>query len=49
MTNACGYFYSPPYVFLAWCLIKFTGNFTFTFHADDKTPDVYVQFPVTIV
>jgi hypothetical protein len=27
--NAWSYVSTPPYVFMAWCLIKHRGNFTF--------------------
>jgi hypothetical protein len=29
--NSCSYTYSPPYVFMAWYLVKHKDNFTFTF------------------
>jgi hypothetical protein len=28
--NVCSYLSTPPYVFLAWCLVKHGDNFTFT-------------------
>jgi hypothetical protein len=29
--NSWSYTFNPQYVFMAWCLIKHRGNFTFTF------------------
>jgi hypothetical protein len=30
--NAWDYNYTPPYIFISWCLIRQTDNFTFILH-----------------
>jgi hypothetical protein len=39
---------TPPYVFIAWCLIKHRDNFTFTFYilAFHKVHCIHPQDPV---
>jgi hypothetical protein len=32
VTNVYGYTSTPQYVFMAWCLVKYRDNFTFTFY-----------------
>jgi hypothetical protein len=29
LKNACSYAFTSPYVFMAWCLMKYRDNFTF--------------------
>jgi len=31
--NAWSYTFTPPYLFMAWCLVKYRGNFTLPLQA----------------
>jgi hypothetical protein len=41
--NAWSYTSTPPYVFMAWCLVKHRDNFTFTLYSVRCSPEIAVK------
>jgi hypothetical protein len=46
--NAWSYTSIPPYVFMAWCLVKHRNNFTFTFYLSQIALPYFLIRPRTV-